>query len=267
MLTYDPIGDDGIFLALFTGNINTPEGKFMRFLKDLIEKYSDVWIYCADKNLQRLFLIQADSEGFRALNGEKPADMRCQKLYGISSDYSVGYLSSMVWSMTKGTGDRHVRIDYGKFIKGADARMDLCDRQVWKKLFDGHGVLKYEGMTVNGEPHGAGTLYYPSGCIYKEGVFGGKGLLCGTEYYPNGNKRFTGSYRYNSGNGPNYPVYGTFFHKDGSLGYEGNIMVHRSGSGWPSVDYPVDYGPVEQEGIPDMEFFDFCIEIDDGSGE
>lgn len=124
--------------------------------------------------------------------------------------------------------------------------------RIWKQLFYRNGVLKYEGMTVDGKPFGPGTMYYSNGTIYKEGVFGIKGLLCGTEYYPNGNKRFSGLYKYNPGYGPNYPKYGACFHEDGSAWYEGEIKIHRSGLGWPFVDYPVDYGPVVLKETPNM---------------
>ncbi len=240
----------------------------MYFIKDLVDQYQEVWIRCADKRLQKLFLWQAENEGFLTVNGQKPTELNCQELYGISADMTMGYLSGMIWSLTKNNPyDNHTRIDFGKYISGLDALIIIDNHQVWKMLFDEKGNLKYEGMTVKRNPSGSGTLYYPDGTIYKEGVFGDKGLLCGTEYYPNGNKRFSGLYKFNAGYGPNYPVYGACFHEDGSPWYEGEIKIRRSGLGWPIVEYPIDYGPVELKGTPNLQFFEDYIEIDDGSIE
>ncbi len=240
----------------------------MYFIKGLVEKYHDVWIRCDDIQLQKLFLLQAECEGFLTVNGQKPTELECHELYGISDDMTLGYLSSMIWGLTgKNSNDKHVRIDFGKYIAGLEAVISGYKCQEWRQLFDEKGNLKYEGMTIEGMPDGAGTFYYPNGTVYKEGVFGKKGLLCGTEYYPNGNKRFSGLYKYNGGYGPNYPIYGTCFHDDGSLWYEGEMKIRRSGLGWPTVEYPVDYGSVELKGSPSLEFFEDHIEIDEGTNE
>ena len=124
--------------------------------------------------------------------------------------------------------------------------------RVWKKIYGKGSTLVYEGFMAGGEPRGSGTMYYPDGMIYREGVFGKKGLLCGTEYYPNGNKRFSGLYKYNGGYGPNYPIYGEFYFDDGTLRYEGKIEVYRSGLGWPFIVLPEDYGPVVLHDAPQM---------------
>ncbi len=240
----------------------------MRLLKDLIDQYHDVWIRCEDEYLQKLFLLQAECEGFKTLNGQKPSELACQELYGISDDMTIGYLSHMVWSLTKDAAtDVHVRIDFGKYVEGNEALISIGEFRIWKQLYDENGNLKYEGMTVNNEPQGSGTLYYPNGQIYCEGVFGSKGLLCGTEYYSNGNIRFSGLYKYNGGYGPNYPFYGAYYSEDASYRYEGQIVVSRSGLGWPTVIFPKDYGSVIPKDAPDMEFFDDFIEIDDGNND
>lgn len=266
-LNYDPIGNDGIFHALFLGN-KALEESCMFLLKDLIDRYHDVWICCEEDYLQRLFLLQAECEGFLAINGQKPTELGLQKFYGISDDMTMGYLSSMIWSLTmKNSNDDHVRIDFGKYIAGLDALIFVKKCQIWNQLLDANGNVKYEGMTIEGEPNGSGTLYYPNGKIYQEGVFGKKGLLCGTEYYSNGNKRFSGVYEYNAGYGPNYPKRGIYCSKDGNYQYEGEIVVRRSGLGWPTVTFPKDYGPVVQHNAPDLSFFDDHIEIVNGSDE
>jgi len=131
------------------------------------------------------------------------------------------------------------------------------NEKMWKKLYYKSGLLKYEGFVVDNEPSGAGTMFYPNGKIYKEGVFGFKGLICGTEYYSNGNKRFTGLYHCNKGYGPNYPIYGTCYHEDGNIYYEGKITIKFHGSmWWPEVIGPTDYGEINLPYTPNLKFYD-----------
>lgn len=93
----------------------------MRTLKALIDNNNTIWIYCKDKELAKSFLEQCENEGFLALNGQKPTELFHHSFYGISDDMTMGFLSSMIWSMTLRNGnDNHVRIDYEKFISGED---------------------------------------------------------------------------------------------------------------------------------------------------
>ncbi len=57
------------------------------------------------------------------------------------------------------------------------------DLEVWKQLFYENGSLMYFGFTVSGLPYDSGTVFFPDGTIYQEGLFGVKGLLSGREYY------------------------------------------------------------------------------------
>ena len=93
----------------------------MRTLKSLVKNASTVWFYCANEELQKQFLKQAETEGFLALNGQKPTELFCQHFYGINDDMTMGYLSNMIWCLTFRTGkDTHVRVDYEKYICGEE---------------------------------------------------------------------------------------------------------------------------------------------------
>ena len=116
----------------------------------------------------------------------------------------------------------------------------------WRRLYDENGVLVYEGFTFHECPCGAGTAYFPDGTIYREGVFGIKGLLCGREYYPSGNLRFEGTFGINRGYGPNYPRYGKFLSDDGTTTFEGKIQLRFGGVGYPMVVEPKEFGPIPQ---------------------
>ena len=117
--------------------------------------------------------------------------------------------------------------------------------RVWGKLFRKDGSVAYEGFTENGRPHGAGAAYYQNGAIYQTGIFGEKGLLSGQEYYDNGQLRFDGVYEYHSGYGPNYPVYGRCYNRNGILMYSGKLKVGFVGNlCYPHIEIPEEYGPV-----------------------
>ena len=120
----------------------------------------------------------------------------------------------------------------------------------WGIIKGDNGKRIYEGFLDGISPRGSGTLFYPSGLIYQEGIFGAKGLLCGKEYFPDGKLRFEGVYDYNNGYGPNYPLCGRVYDQSGALIYEGKLVIWRSGLGYPFVKEPKGFGPVPQENRP-----------------
>ena len=89
----------------------------MRLLKEVFGTSSKAWIYCANEDLQKKFLLQAESEGFNT-SLQKTA---LSHIYGIGTDGHVGCLSPMLWNMSFGTSDvGFPRIDYQAFIEGKE---------------------------------------------------------------------------------------------------------------------------------------------------
>lgn len=89
----------------------------MRLLKEVFGTSSKAWVYCANEDLQRKFLLQAESEGFNT-SLQKTA---LSHIYGIGTDGHVGCLSPMLWNMSFGTSDvGFPRIDYQAFIEGKE---------------------------------------------------------------------------------------------------------------------------------------------------
>ncbi len=118
------------------------------------------------------------------------------------------------------------------------------------------GRTLYVGELKNGKPYGTGTAYFANGKVYQKGEFGIKGLLRGKEYYPNGRLRFEGEYRLNDGYGPNYPVRGNCYDREGKLIYTGELKVVRRGNlGWPVVLEPEDFGHVAQKEKPEIHWY------------
>lgn len=121
----------------------------MRLLKDLIENNSTVWFYCESKDSQEKFLKQAETEGFLALNGQKPTELFHQHLYGINDDMTMGYLSNMIWCLTFQTGkDEHVRIDYEKYV--AEEEDYIChDTRLKRVRFSDWNKISYVTLDSN----------------------------------------------------------------------------------------------------------------------
>lgn len=93
----------------------------MRSLKALTENNSVVWFFCRNECLAKRFLEQCETEGFLALNGQKPTELVHQKFYGIFDDMTMGYLSSMIWSLTfRANPDDRLRVDYEKYCSGKE---------------------------------------------------------------------------------------------------------------------------------------------------
>ena len=128
-------------------------------------------------------------------------------------------------------------------------------QESWQRINSEDGTLLYEGFTVNGKPYGAGTVYYPNGNKFQEGVFGIKGLLIGREYYSNGNIRFEGVYSLNCAYGPNYPHMGTVYDHNGRETFMGFTQIMRSGVGLPFGDKTQGLGRIIQEDAPNCHWF------------
>jgi len=93
----------------------------MRTLQSIIEKNMKVWFYCGTEDLQKKFLEQAEEEGFVTMRGEDPTFLSLQRLYGINSEGTIGYISHFIWYLSFQTGNKDIlRIDYDSFLSGKE---------------------------------------------------------------------------------------------------------------------------------------------------
>ena len=127
----------------------------MRLLQDLIEDNETVWFYCRNEKLAKAFLSQCEEEGFLAMNGRKPSELFRHKFYGIFDDLTMGYLANMIWSLTFQTGlDDHVRVEYEKYISGAEdyicykIRTKNVDYSDWNRMAYSNGLSATEFAMV-----------------------------------------------------------------------------------------------------------------------
>ena len=133
----------------------------------------------------------------------------------------------------------------------AETGIHTIIQPVWGRILDDEGHLIYEGHLIDNMAFGSGTSYYPDGRICQEGLFGSKGLICGRDYYGNGQVRFEGTFQYNSGYGPNWPIFGAWYDHDGVLKYYGPFkVIGRGGSvHMPQVLEPEGFGAVPGLGV------------------
>lgn len=119
-------------------------------------------------------------------------------------------------------------------------------KPAWGKLYYPDGNLLYEGFMVDQMAYGAGTSYHPAGYRCQEGLWGPNGLICGREYYNNGQIRFEGTYQYNPGFKENWPVFGAWYDARGNLKYYGafDVIGEEGNAIRPFVMKPENYGPV-----------------------
>jgi antitoxin component YwqK of YwqJK toxin-antitoxin module len=117
------------------------------------------------------------------------------------------------------------------------------DATIFRRHWKTEDLVYYRGQIINDgvhivNPHGIGKSFYKNGhyvnqkyeqSLYYEGNWlHGKKEGYGRSYWPNGVIYYTGQWKNNKQHDPN----GIFFHKDGQLKYQGNVVngkYHGSG--------------------------------------
>ena len=122
------------------------------------------------------------------------------------------------------------------------------------KFYSENGDLAYEGYAVFDRPKGFGVSYYPNGNKYQEGVFNYKGLVEGKEYYSNGQLKFEGIMVPNMRYGPNFPLFGNYYSREGNLIFSGKFKIKRGGVGHPLSKGSVPEYPIGEKDRPRLNF-------------
>ena len=222
----------------------------MRTIANLLTLGDRVFVRLASTNLSRLFLQNAEAEGFTWSDGKKPSEVdRSEDIVAIHPGFTINGVGWAGHMMFKQAGNQIIRVDYGKYLAGAEDYLihsengESCSS--WKRLTSPDGTLIYEGFTRKGKAYGPGIAYYPDGTPIHEGIFGIKGLLVGREYYPNGQIRFEGKMKLNKAYGPSEPEYGTWYDQEGKVLFQGKFFCEHGGVGYPMVKVPENYGPAQ----------------------
>lgn len=149
------------------------------------------------------------------------------------------------------SGDYYCNICQGYFSDHGEIKRspgECSPIPKYGKLYYDTGELKYEGYFRESgrnrhEPYGHGIRFYRTGTVMRAGLFGGRGLRVGQEYYPSGQLRFEGRYD-TIENSHWFPVNGRYYLEDGTLAYDGEFKIERDGFGYLKIIEPADYGPV-----------------------
>ena len=97
----------------------------MRTVSNLLTLADKVFVHFAGENVFRLFLKNAEAEGFTFSDGTKPTEANLRDIISVHTDWTIGYIggwaSHVFDHQTKSEiGGRFVKVDYGKYMSGRD---------------------------------------------------------------------------------------------------------------------------------------------------
>lgn len=81
------------------------------------------YIYCRSRSIAARFLANAEDEGFLFSDGIEPTKKDLNDIYAINEDFTISFTGWAGHVLFKNGGGNAVRIDYGKYLSGAD---DYC---------------------------------------------------------------------------------------------------------------------------------------------
>lgn len=98
---------------------------FMRTIANLLNLDGRVYVYVPSKNIKRLFLKNAQDEGFMFAGGVKTTRRRAyDDIYALNKDFIlnfVGYNGHIAFHHPKCfKSDKLIRIDYSAYLSGAE---------------------------------------------------------------------------------------------------------------------------------------------------
>ena len=96
----------------------------MRTVGNLLSLDGRVWVYLSSTTLAKLFLKNAEEEGFTFGDGVKPTERDTSDIFALHPDWTihyVGYIGHLAFhSPDHVIGEPLVRVDYGKYMAGRD---------------------------------------------------------------------------------------------------------------------------------------------------
>ena len=97
----------------------------MRTIAELLNLDGRVYVYVSSKNIRRLFLKNAQKEGFMFSDGVKPTKRRAyDDIYALNKDFTlnfVGYIGHIAFHQPSYfDNDKLIRIDYCSYLSGAE---------------------------------------------------------------------------------------------------------------------------------------------------
>ena len=96
----------------------------MRTIAELLNLDGRVYVYLSSKNVAKIFLQNAESEGFRFGDGKKPTKRKWDDIYALNKDFAlnfVGYIGHIAFHHPEVPNDCNlIRVDYAAYLSGAE---------------------------------------------------------------------------------------------------------------------------------------------------
>ena len=93
----------------------------MRTISNLLTLGDRVFVKLNSLALSRLFLQNAEAEGFTWGDGRKPSEVdRSEDIIALHSDWSMNGVGWAGHVMFKQAANEIIRVDYGKYLSGAE---------------------------------------------------------------------------------------------------------------------------------------------------
>lgn len=94
----------------------------MRPIGNLLSLEGRVYVYLPSATVSRLFLKNAQEEGFTFGDGVKPTQRHPSDIFALNRDWTihyVGFIGHMAFHRSQTvSGEPLIRVDYGKYISG-----------------------------------------------------------------------------------------------------------------------------------------------------
>ena len=96
----------------------------MRTIAGLLNLDGRVYVHLSSKNVAKIFLQNAESEGFRFGDGKKPTKRKWDDIYALNKDFTlnfVGYIGHIAFHHPEVPNDCNlIRVDYSAYLSGAE---------------------------------------------------------------------------------------------------------------------------------------------------
>lgn len=95
----------------------------MKTIKSLLSEYCGdrIYVYLHNERIAKLFMKNAEEEGFTFEDGVKPTERGCSNIIAINEDMTinyVGFVGHMAYQCADKIGDKKlIRIDYRDLLK------------------------------------------------------------------------------------------------------------------------------------------------------
>ena len=96
----------------------------MRTIAELLNLDGRVYVHLSNKNVAKIFLQHAESEGFRFGKGKKPTKRKWDDIYALNKDFTinyVGYIGHIAFHHPEVPNNYNlIRVDYSAYLSGAE---------------------------------------------------------------------------------------------------------------------------------------------------